>query len=153
MTVGERSGVFVTEHACASARTAIPGEEGDILFRGLGALLLAGIASHSQATTEIADGAIARTLVADGGRFGGCMAHLDVDLQAGLGLDCASNWVTFSCTGVHTDTASAQRLFDSALVAFVTNRRVRVWVTDEKKHNGHCYASRIDLLPTQVFAD
>ena len=44
-------------------------------------------------------------------------------------------------------------MFDSALVAFVTNRKVYVWVTDEKKHNGACYVSRIDITRQTVTTD
>ena len=114
-------------------------------------LLAAGVTGH--AATQQSSAAITRTLVADNGRFGGCMVALDVDLRGDLGLDCDSNWVTFSCAGVHTDAATAQRMLDSALVAFVTDRMVRVWVTDEKKHDGHCYATRIDMLRTSVPAN
>ena len=120
------------------------------MFKRATALLLVAIVAPSQAATETALTSINRTLVVGDGRFGGCMAQLDVDLRTQLGLDCNSNWVTFSCTGTHTKTADAQRMFDSALVAFVTDRMVYVWVTDEKKHNDRCYVSRIDITKKGV---
>ena len=55
-------------------------------------------------------------------------------------------WVTFSCTGEPTSKSSAMRLYDSAQLAFVRGRTVRIWVDDTKKHNGYCFASRIDVL-------
>ena len=63
------------------------------------------------------------------------------------GLNCpVGKWVTFSCTGELTSKSSAMRLYDSAQLAFVTGRTVRIWVDDTKKHNGYCFASRIDVL-------
>ncbi len=100
----------------------------------------------SQATTESFEARITRTLAA-ADAFGGCMAALDVS-PSESGLDCpvGGKWVTFSCTGEHATKADALRMYDSAQLAFVTGRRVRVWVDDTRKHNGHCFVSRIDVL-------
>lgn len=100
----------------------------------------------TQATTVSFEARITRTLSAAEG-FGGCMAALDVS-PSDSGLDCpvGGKWVTFSCTGDHTSKLDALRSFDSAQLAFVTGRRVRVWVDDTRKHNGHCFVSRIDVL-------
>ena len=100
----------------------------------------------TQATTESIEARITRTLAA-ADRFGGCMAALDVS-PSDSGLDCpvGGKWVTFSCTGEHATKSDALRMFDSAQLAFVTGRRVRVWVDDTRKHNGHCFVSRIDVL-------
>ena len=113
----------------------------------LALVLVATPMSVGQATTVSIDAQITRTLAAADGRFGGCMAALDV-APSDHGLDCpvGSKWVTFSCTGEHTTTADALRMYDSAQLAFVTGRRVLVWVDDTRKHNGHCFASRIDVL-------
>ena len=97
-------------------------------------------------TIAVRNAEIVRTLVADAGRFGGCMARLDQDLAA-LGLSCPSGWVTFSCSGVFTSKDVAYRMFDSALMAFALGYRVTVLVDDAKKHNGYCYADRIDVFP------
>lgn len=103
--------------------------------------------SMLQATTENFEARITRTLAAADGSFGGCMVALDV-MPSDHGLACPvdSNWVTFSCTGEHATTSDASRMYDSAQLAFVTGRRVRVWVDDTRKHNGHCFVSRIDVL-------
>ncbi len=107
-----------------------------------GALLAA--APASALTAEVA-AEVRRTLTVADERFGGCMAALSV-APSEEGLDCQSRWVTFSCTGVHASKSSAARMFDSAQLAFVTGRTVRVWVDDEKKHNGHCFAERVDVV-------
>ena len=101
----------------------------------------------SQATTVSIETSITRTLASADGTFGGCMAALDV-APADSGLNCpvGSKWVTFSCTGEHATEADGLRMYDSAQLAFVTGRRVRVWVDDTRKHDGHCFASRIDVL-------
>ena len=102
----------------------------------------------TQATPVSIEANITRTLAA-ADRFGGCMAALDVaPSDSGLNCPVGSRWVTFSCTGEHATKADAMRMFDSAQLAFVTGRRVRVWVDDTRKHNGHCFVSRIDVLST-----
>ena len=78
-------------------------------------------------------------------RFGGCMVALSAS-PADKGLDCQSRWITFSCTGVHASRSSALRMYDSAQLAFVAGRTVRLWVDDTKKHNNHCFAYRIDVV-------
>ena len=97
-------------------------------------------------TAVIADVEIRRTLTVADDRFGGCMVALSVS-PSEEGLDCpTTKWVTFSCTGTHTSKSNALRMYDSAQLAFVTGRKVRVDVDDTKKHNGHCFVSRIDVM-------
>lgn len=101
--------------------------------------------SPAQATTVEVEAEVRRTLTVADDRFGGCMVLLNTSLS-GEGLDCQSNWVTFSCNGTHTSKSNALRMYDSAQLAFVTGRTVKVWVDDTKKHNNHCFASRMDVL-------
>lgn len=100
-----------------------------------------------QATTVSMDASITRTLAAADGAFGGCMAALDV-APSESGLDCpaGNKWVTFSCSGEHTTRSDALRMYDSAQLAFITGRKVRIWVDDTRKHNGFCFVTRIDVL-------
>lgn len=103
--------------------------------------------SVGQATTVSIDTRITRTLAAADGSFGGCMVALDVaPSESGLNCPVGSKWVTFSCTGEHTTVSDALRMYDSAQLAFVTGRKVRVWVDDTRKHNNFCFVSRIDVL-------
>lgn len=103
------------------------------------------MAIPAQAATEQVVAEVRRTLAVAGDNFGGCMVALSVS-PSEEGLDCpTSKWVTFSCTGVHTSKSNALRMYDSALLAFATGRTVRVWVDDSRKHNGHCFVSRIDV--------
>ena len=100
----------------------------------------------TQATTVSIEARVTRTLAA-AEAFGGCMAALDVSpSDSGLNCPAGGKWVTFSCTGEHASKADALRMFDSAQLAFITGRRVRVWVDDTRKHNSHCFVSRIDVL-------
>ncbi len=89
---------------------------------------------------------VVRTLVADQNRWGGCMILTDQDFSS-YGLDCPSRWVTFSCNGTFTSKDVAYRMFDSAQMAYALGKRVLIEVDDSKKHNGHCYGSRVDVLP------
>ena len=100
----------------------------------------------TQATTVSIEARITRTLAA-AEAFGGCMAALDVSpSDSGLNCPVGGKWVTFSCTGEYAAKAEALRMFDSAQLAFITGRRVRVWVDDTRKHNSHCFVTRIDVL-------
>lgn len=100
----------------------------------------------AQTATKVVNANVVRTLVADEERFGGCMAKLDRAL-VNFGLDCPGSWVTFSCSGTFTTKDVAYRMFDSAQMAFALGKSVSVQIDDTKKHNGHCYARRIDVLP------
>ena len=103
------------------------------------------LAVPAQATTAEVVAEVRRTLTVADERFGGCMVLLSVS-PSEKGLDCPeSRWVTFSCTGTYTSKSNALRMYDSAQLAFVTGRTVRVWVDDTKKHNGHCFVDRIDV--------
>ncbi len=73
------------------------------------------------------------------------MVRLDRRIDE-AGLDCPGSWVTFSCSGVHTTRTEAVRMFESAQLAFTHQHTAMFEVTDEKKHNGHCYATRVDVL-------
>lgn len=110
-------------------------------------VLCAAFAPLTQAAEDVLQTTVERVMAETHGRFGGCMAMLATSPST-KGLDCpTSRWVTFSCTGVHTDKAAAMRIYDAAQLAFVTGRKVRVWVDDSRKHGPHCFASRIDVLP------
>ncbi len=99
----------------------------------------------AQATTAQVVGEVRRTLTVADERFGGCMVALSVS-PSEMSLNCpTTKWVTFSCTGTHTSKSNALRMYDSAQLAFVTGRTVRVWVDDTRTHNGHCFVSRIDV--------
>ena len=81
------------------------------------------------------------------------MALLSVS-PATEGLDCnvGANWVTFDCAGEHLSKSSAMRMFDSAQMAFLTERTVRLTVDDTRKHSGWCLVQRIDVF-SQIGSD
>ena len=88
---------------------------------------------------------VERTLI-DDENFGGCMA-LVLPWPSDTGLECPPNWVTFSCSGDYTTVEMGNRMFQAAQLALMTRTKVLVQVDDTKKHNGYCYARRIDNLP------
>lgn len=121
------------------------------MMMGIAALLALSLGALAYGTTAVVVGKFDRTFSADDGANGGCMAQLDVDLMDEHGLDCSTNWVTFSCSGnasqeAFTNRDDAYRKFDSALMAFALDKRVRVDVTDEMKQGGACFATRLDVL-------
>ena len=44
--------------------------------------------------------AVVRTLAAEDGRYGGCMAQLGESVAEATGLDCPGRWVTFGSPGL-----------------------------------------------------
>ena len=107
--------------------------------------VLAAPATGLQAQVESIDAKITRTLVVADDDWGGCAVSLSVS-PADEGLPNCSKWVTFSCSGVHASKSNALRMFDSAQMAFALGKTVRVWVDDQRTHNGFCFVERIDVL-------
>lgn len=101
-----------------------------------------------QATTANFVASVTRTMATSNDAFGGCMVQLDKSPNSeGLNCEQSGNWVTFSCSGEYVASrADALRMLDSAQLAFVTGRQVRLWVDDERQHNGFCFVYRIDVL-------
>ena len=86
-----------------------------------------------------------RVLLKADATFGGCMAGLSANPQTVL-PSCQSWWVTFSCSGDFTDPVRAYRMVDVAELALATGKQVQVFFRDDMKHNGYCFAHRIDVL-------
>ncbi len=78
--------------------------------------------------------------------FGGCMARLAVTTNS-TGLDCRGFWVSFDCTGNFASLSAANRNYELAQIALLTDATVMVSMDDARKHNGYCYVRRIDLFP------
>ncbi|CAG0958952.1 hypothetical protein ANRL2_00691 [Anaerolineae bacterium] len=114
------------------------------------ALLLAGLSQTDP--TYAAEGGltttVARTLVTDPNVYGGCMAELDTALSSAVpAVNCGtSGWVSFSCSGAYVSKDLAFYMLDQAQLALSLNRKVYVSVDDTKKHNGYCFAKRIDVF-------
>jgi hypothetical protein len=91
---------------------------------------------------------VTRILVSDNGTWGGCMAFLDkvIATQSNIALNCPSRWITFSCDGTYNSKDIAYRKLDLAQKSEVTGHRVKAYIDDRKKHNGYCYAWRLDSL-------
>ncbi|WP_296809861.1 hypothetical protein [Thiocapsa sp.] len=54
--------------------------------------------------------------------------------------------MSFSCSGHFTDAVRAFRMLDQAQLALAMNKTVMIVVDDSRRHNGYCFASRIDLI-------
>jgi len=106
----------------------------------LGALI--GSSAMAHAEIVIVNGAtVTRTMVLSDGTFGGCMALLSMP----IGTGCATNWVSFSCSGVFTDKDRAYRMLDQAQMAYVTGKKVTVYADNTKLHNTYCFAQRVTV--------
>ena len=86
-------------------------------------------------------------LLVDDTDFGGCMAELSPGPQTILG-DCGGDWVTFDCLGGFPEgtKANASQKFSQAQLALVMSNKVRVYISNDRKANGFCFATRIDII-------
>lgn len=82
-------------------------------------------------------------ILTDSENFGQCMA-VTVPSAAERGLDCEAYWVTFSCDGTFNSKSVGTTKYSAAQLAYVTGGRINVTADDTKKHNGYCFAQRID---------
>jgi hypothetical protein len=88
-------------------------------------------------------GDIIRTLV-DNERFGGCMVRIAPGPEVTLST-CKRNWATFSCSGDFNSKSEGELKFQSAQLAMLSGKPVKVTLDDSKKHNGYCFVRRIDV--------
>ena len=109
----------------------------------LGGCMIATFSSHGTlAATDNWNATVDRILT-DSENFGQCMA-VTTPSAADRGLDCAAYWVTFSCDGTFNSKSIGATKYSSAQLAYVTDGRINVTVDDTRKHNGYCFAQRID---------
>ena len=112
----------------------------------LGAVLL--LSSGGQAIAAsgtITNAYVNRVAISGDQRWGGCIAQLSISPQTIL-PGCGAGWVTFSCSGNFADPVRAYRMVDQAQLALATSKKVIVYFQDDKKHNGYCFANRLDVL-------
>lgn len=109
------------------------------------AAALLATAGPAPATSGFVQAKVNRVLVTSDNRFGGCMATLSISPHTEV-ASCAPGWVTFSCSGHFTDEVRSYRMLDQAQLALATGKTIAVWFQDDKKHNGYCFANRIDVL-------
>lgn len=87
---------------------------------------------------------VTRTLI-DSVNYGQCMA-LTFPGPQGTGLNCGGGWVTFSCSGDFNSKSAGNLKLQSAMLSIVTGKNVAIVIDDTKKHNGYCFARRIDNI-------
>ncbi|MEP4145603.1 MAG: hypothetical protein ABJL54_00200 [Halioglobus sp.] len=87
---------------------------------------------------------VTRTLIQDGA-WGTCMAMISPSLSA-TGLNCKPDWVSFSCSGHYNSPEVGGDKMEAAQLSLITESQVIVLVNDAKKHNGYCFAERVDNL-------
>jgi hypothetical protein len=112
------------------------------------ALLLAGLLAHAaHAAQGSLTATVTKTTVSTPETYGGCTASLGKALSAALpAVDCPGNLVSFSCGGTYVSKDLAFYMLDQAQLALALNKQVYVTVDDTKKHNGYCFAKRIDVI-------
>ena len=114
-------------------------------LKAISVALLLSASGQALAASATVTAQIDRVLMTADSTYGGCMALLSVDPADAL-PGCGSGWVSFSCTGDFTDRVRAYRLVDLAELALASGKMAQVFFRDDMKHNGYCFADRIDVL-------
>lgn len=109
-------------------------------------ILFMAVSASGQVLSAVSwlDGIVNRTLVQDNA-FGLCMALITPGPETVL-PSCQGGWVTFSCSGDFNSKSAGNLKFQSAQIALLTGKNVAAIIDDTKKHNGYCFAQRIDNL-------
>lgn len=107
-------------------------------------LFMMGLSFNTLAAKAGVSNATIMSIVVDSHNYGGCMVRVDKVL-VNHGLNCSKNWVSFSCDGTFNSQALAFRKLDQAQMSIALNKKVYLIVDDSKKHNGYCFAQRIDI--------
>jgi hypothetical protein len=115
------------------------------MLRKLVAITAAFFSISAFGATAAWNATVLGTLI-DDENFGGCMARI-APQPASRSLNCPGGWVTFSCSGDFTTVETGNRKFQAAQLAMMTGTMVFIQVDDLRKHNGFCYARRVDNLP------
>ena len=102
------------------------------------------ISGQAQGAQAWLTGAVTRNLV-DNAYFGGCMVAVNPSPRTIL-PGCEDGWVSFSCSGDFNSKSEGNLKFQNAQLAMVTGKQVALLVDDSKKHNGYCWARRIDVI-------
>jgi hypothetical protein len=107
----------------------------------VGAIILP---NETYAATGFVRSAKVSRVLAHHSDFGICAVEL---AKKNSSLDC-SNWITFDCDGEFEGNtkAAANHKFNIAQLAWVTNKSVKVQITDNRKINGMCFANRIEVV-------
>ena len=90
---------------------------------------------------------VSQTLSREDDKFGGCMALLTEDINdatEGEVMDCPQ-WVTFDCVGEYLSKSAGLRMYDTAQIAQLADRRVEVVIDNTRKHNSYCLIEQIKL--------
>ena len=111
-------------------------------FRAAAIICWVGCSGVASAATGSVTSNVVRTYLCRSERYGGCMVQI---VGTASGVDCG-DWATASCSRDFNLSSMGWKKFEVAQIAQVTERRVRVYVDDARKHNGHCFLQRIDLL-------
>lgn len=77
--------------------------------------------------------------------YGGCMVQLSKPIYGAVAA-CPDDWVSFACTGTANNSVDrAAAMWDTATLAYVLNKKIRVRVDSAKKLNGYCFADYIRI--------
>jgi len=112
----------------------------------VGAIAAVAMMGAGMVSAEIVriDGAKVTQTLSEAGAYGDCMVLINKSISDVI-TSCPNGWVTFSCDGTYNSKDAGQRKFESAQLAMALGYRINLFVDNVKKHNGYCYARRIDI--------
>lgn len=82
--------------------------------------------------------------------YGGCMAQISPTPSSRQGINCPTDWVSFNCLNESKEgyeppgKAAGQAKLSSAQLALVARKRIKIFVRDDVKFNGHCLGTAVN---------
>lgn len=90
-------------------------------------------------------GASVQQTMLDSQYYGLCMARITPGPES-VHPTCSSGWVTFSCTGDFNSKNDGNLKYQTTQLSILSGKKLHILVDDTKRHNGYCFAPRVDLL-------
>ncbi len=119
----------------------------NVFLGAVAGVVLLGAGGVSAEVAAVEGVKVIRT-ISNSGFHGDCLVQVSKvfsDIISGCTPHAGSKWVTLSCDGTYNSKDAGQRKFESAQLAMALGYRVSLWVDNTKKHNGYCFAKRIDV--------
>ena len=110
-----------------------------------GAVILIAASSGALAATATITTSVDRIILHDTD-FGGCMVKSSADITGPLPA-CSGGWITLDCLAAFPNSTKsmAQNKLTTAQLALATGKNLTLYLTDRRKANGFCYATRVDI--------
>jgi len=112
-------------------------------LRAILVLVVSGLSQQAFSVVAFVNNASIVQIITTESNYGGCMTKLSKPINTAT-YACPGEWVSFACTGVAGNSVPrAAQMWDTVLLAYALEKKVRIRVDSSIKLNGYCYADYI----------